>query len=76
MGTILYVYVPIPASDSHDRHNRHATVIAVGSSLLLLPLPGLSKSAGWLIADLVPVPLQFSLIALRLLRITYRDAES
>ncbi|MCB0800292.1 MAG: hypothetical protein KDB91_07300 [Bacteroidales bacterium] len=37
MGTILYVIVPIPASDSHDRHCRHATVIAAGSSLFLLP---------------------------------------
>jgi len=28
---------PIPASDSHDCQCRHATVIAAGSSLLLLP---------------------------------------
>ncbi|TFH46189.1 MAG: hypothetical protein E4G92_06760 [Bacteroidia bacterium] len=33
MGTILYVLVPIPTCDSHDRHGRHATVIEAGSSL-------------------------------------------
>jgi hypothetical protein len=39
MGTILYVLVPIPARDSHDRHCRHATVIAVGSSLFAPAFP-------------------------------------
>ncbi|MCU0366162.1 MAG: hypothetical protein MUC30_02980 [Bacteroidales bacterium] len=40
MGTILYVLVPIPTCDSHDRHCRHATVIVAGSSLFAPAFPG------------------------------------
>jgi hypothetical protein len=54
-----------PTSDSHDRHYRHATVIIAGPFLLLLPFRSLSISAGWRIADFVPVSLLFSLLALR-----------
>ena len=64
MGTILYVIVPIPASDSHDRHYRHATVIAAGSSLFLLPSP-VCLSARRLTAFPVQVSLLLSVLTLR-----------
>lgn len=70
MGTILYVIVPIPACDSHDRHCRHVTVIAAGPSLFApafpvpVDLPGGS-------AGIVPVTLLYSFFALRFYGVNY-----
>jgi hypothetical protein len=64
-----------PAPHNHVAAHSQATVIAVGSSLLLLPFRSLSVSAGWQTAGFVPVSFLLSFNTLRFCLSAYRDAE-
>jgi hypothetical protein len=70
MGTILYVLVPIPTFDSHDRLSRHVTVIATGPSLFtpafLMSVDLPERSAG-----IIPVSLLYSFFTLRFYGVHY-----